>query len=190
MTCNMVLGEDSILNRALIWTWDDAADEYHMLISKSIKTGYHLNAYHRLISPALQKPGKAGYSNPHMWRLVHLLSTMGKWIKKVIVTRLLYYAMNHRLIPLNQFGAMPGKLTTDAALCLTHNIHTANNHNLFMSLLTFDITGYFNNVNHNQLLAILQEKGIPLPICKWVQSFVNRQETGIRIDGFTDRARL
>ena len=99
---------------------------------------------------------------------------MGKWIKKVIVTRLLYYAMKHRLIHPNQFGAMPGKLTTDAAMCLTHDIHAANNHNLFTSLLTFDITGYFNNVNDNRLLAILQDKVIPLPICKWIQSFVNR----------------
>jgi len=130
--------------------------------------GYHLNEYHQSISPALQKPGKADYSNPRAWRLVHLLSTMGKWIEKVIATRLLYYATSHRLIPPNQFGAMPGKSTTDAALCLAHDIQAANNHNLFTSLVTFDITGYFDNVNHNRLLSILHNKGIPLPICKWV----------------------
>ena len=61
---------------------------------------------------------------------------------------------------------MPGKSTTDAAMCLTHDIHAANNHNLFTSLLTFNIMGYFDNVNHNRLLAILRDKGVPLPICK------------------------
>ena len=188
-TRNTVPGEDGIPNRALAWTWDVAADEYYMLISKSIKAGYHPNAYHRSISPALQKPGKADYSNSRAWRLVHLLSTMGKWIERVIATRLLYYAMKHSLIPSNQFGAMPGKSTTDAALCLTHDIHAANNHNLITSLVTFDISGYFDNINHNRLLMILRDKGVPLPICKWVQSFVNRRETRIRIDGFTDRAR-
>jgi len=114
---------------------------------------------------------------------------MGKWIKKIIATRLLYYATNHRLIPPNQFGAMPGKSTTDAALCLAHDIQAANNHNLFTSLVTFDITGYFDNVNHNRLLSILHNKGIPLPICKWVRSFVSRRETRIRVDGYTDRAK-
>jgi len=99
---------------------------------------------------------------------------MGKWIEKVIVTRLLYYTMKHRLIPPNQFGTMPRKSTTDAALCLAHDICAVNNHNLFMSLVTFDITGYFNNINHNRLLSVLQNKGILLPICKWVQSFVSR----------------
>jgi len=114
---------------------------------------------------------------------------MGKWIEKVIATRLLYYATKHRLIPLNQFSAMPGKSTTDAALCLAHDIYAANNPNLFTSLVTFDITGYFDNVNHNRLLSVLRNKGIPLPICKWAQSFVSRQETRIRMDGFTDGAR-
>ena len=94
-TRNTAPGEDSIPNRALVWTWDIAEDKYHMLISKCIKTGYHPNTYHRLISPALQKPRKANYSNSCAWRLVHLLSTMGKWIEKVIAMRLLYYAMKH-----------------------------------------------------------------------------------------------
>ena len=188
-THNTALGEDGIPNRAFVWTWDVAADEYHMLISTCIKTGYHPNTYHRSISPTLQKPGKADYSNPRAWRLVNLLSTMSKWIEKVIAMRLLYYATKHRLIHPNQFGAMPGKSTTDAAMCLTHDIHAANNHNLFTSLLTFDITGYFDNVNHNRLLTILRDKGVPLPICKWVHSFMNRRETRIRIDRSTDRAR-
>jgi hypothetical protein len=160
-TCNTAPGEDSIPNKALIWTWDIAADKYHMLISKSIKTGHHPNMYHRSISPALQKPGKADYSNPHARRLVHLLSTMGKWIEKVVATRLLYYAAKHKLIPPNQFGTMPGKSTTDTALCLTHDIQAANNHNLFTILVTFNITGYFDNINHNRLLTILHNKGIP-----------------------------
>ena len=84
---------------------------------------------------------------------------------------------------------MPGKSTTDAALCLAHDIQAAYNHNRYTSLLTFDITGYFDNVNHNRLLSILRDKGIPLPICKWVRSFVNQRETKIRVDDFTDEAR-
>ena len=114
---------------------------------------------------------------------------MGKWIENIITTRLLFYTTKHELIPLNQFGAMPGKLTTDAASCLAHDIHAANNHNLFTSLVTFDITGYFNNVNHNRLISVLQSKRIPLSICKWVRSFVSRRETKIRVDRYTDRAR-
>ena len=106
---------------------------------------HHQNVYHRLISLALQKPRKADYSNPRARGLVHL-SMMGEWIEKVIATRL-YYATKPRLTPPpNQFGAMPVKSTTDAALRLAQDIHSANTHNLFTSLITFDITGYSDNV--------------------------------------------
>ena len=96
-TPNTAPGEDGIPNRALIWTWNVAAEEYHRFVSKCIQTGYHPSTYHRSISPALQKPGKADYSNPRAWRLVHLLSTIGKWIEKVIATRLLYYATQRNI---------------------------------------------------------------------------------------------
>ena len=45
-TPNTAPGEDGIPNRALIWTWNVAADEYHSFISKCIQTGYHPNAFH------------------------------------------------------------------------------------------------------------------------------------------------
>ena len=61
-----------------------AEEEYQMLIGKCTQIGYHPNAYHRSISPALQKPGKADYFNPRARILVHLLSTMGKWIEKLL----------------------------------------------------------------------------------------------------------
>jgi len=67
--------------------------------------------------------------------------------------------MRHGQIPPNQLRAMPGKVTTDTALCLPHKFHAANN-NLYTSLITFDIAGHFNNVNHNRLLAVLWNKGI------------------------------
>ena len=126
-----------------------SVDTPKLMFKDLFATCYHPNAFHQLISPMLQKPGKADCSNPHAWRLVHLLSTMGKWIEKIVMTRLLYYTTEHGLIPPNQFSAMPGRLTIDAVLCLAHNIQAANNHNLYTSLVTFDITGYFDNVNHN-----------------------------------------
>ena len=158
-----------------------------MLTSECIRTGYHPN--HKSISPALQKSDKANHSSLHAWRLVHLLSMMGKWVEKVIATRSLYYATKHRLIPPNQFGAMPGKSTTDAALCLAHDIYAANTHNLFTSPITFDMTRYFDNINHNRLLVVLWNMGTQPLICTWVQLLVNRRETRMRVDSFTDNAR-
>lgn len=176
-------GRDGIPTRALKWAWEAEPEIFHLLISRSIAVGYHPARYHTSVAAVLQKPGKDDYSKPRAWRLVHLLSTTGKWIEKVVANRLIYYGVRHNLIPQSQFGAMPGRSTVDAALCLTHDIKAADNHDLVTSALTFDITGYFDNVNHARLIKILRSKGIPLPLCKWVRSFVSERRVEIRVDG-------
>ena len=104
-----------------------------VLISKCIRTGCHPNVYDRSISSTLQKPGKADYSNPRAWRLLHLFSTMSKWIEKSLP---LYFLAKHWLTSPNQFGPMPRKSTTDPALCLAHDIYAAGNYNIFTRPIT------------------------------------------------------
>ena len=58
-----------------------------------------------------------------------------------------------------------------------------------LGLITFYMTGYFNQVNHIRLLAILRNNGISLPMYNRVQSSVNRRETRRKVDGFTCRVR-
>ncbi|KAG1844149.1 hypothetical protein F4604DRAFT_1689231 [Suillus subluteus] len=56
--------------------------------------------------------------------------------------------------------------TVDAALSFAHDIKAARNHSFVTSSLSFDIKGYFDNVNHAQLLHIPQDKHIPLLLVK------------------------
>jgi hypothetical protein len=107
----------------------------------------------------------------------------------VVADRLIFYGIKHNLIPHSQFRAMPGRSTVDAALCLTHDIKAADNHNLCTSMLTFDITGYFDNINHKRLLMILRQKGVPLPLCKWVYSFLSKKSSKIHVDGMQSKAK-
>ena len=53
-----------------------------------------------------------------------------------------------------------------------------------LSIITLDITCYFDSVNHNRLPEVLRSTGRAIQICKWDKSFVNNR---IRIDGVTDR---
>jgi len=54
------------------------------------------------------------------------------------------------------------------------------------SLLTFDISGFFNNVSHPVLLNRLRELKLPLPIVKWVDSFLCDRRTIVCLDGRRD----
>ena len=48
--------------------------------------------------------------------------------------------------------------------------------------LHFDIAGYFNNIAHPVLLATLCQKRAPLPMVKWVNSFLSDQQTAMCLD--------
>lgn len=127
-----------------------------------LEAGYHPKAWRKAIAVALQKPNKANYSNLCAYCLITLFKCLGKLLEKIVAHYLIYLVGKYELIPTNQFGGLANTFTTDAILSFTNDIQAIWNHGLVTSTLSFDIKGYFNFVNHNQLLCKLQRKGIPL----------------------------
>jgi retron-type reverse transcriptase len=80
--------------------------------------------------------------------------------------RLTYYLNKYKIAPYTQFGARKGSSTNDAALTLTHNIQNAHNKGLVTTALTLDIKGYFDFVNHKNLLSKMRNAKLRLPIVK------------------------
>jgi hypothetical protein len=97
--------------------------------------------------------------------------------------RLTFFLNKHLLTPYTQFGARKGSSTTDAALTFTHNIQAARNKGLVTTALTFDIEGYFDFVNHNNLLTKMRETRLPLPMVNWMATLFANQLAAICIDG-------
>jgi hypothetical protein len=97
--------------------------------------------------------------------------------------RLTYFLNTHTLTPCSQFGARKGSSTTDAALTFTHDIQTTRNKGLVTSALTLDIKGYFNFVNHKKLLTKMRQTHLPLPMVKWMASFLTEHQAAICLDG-------
>ena len=78
---------------------------------------------------------------------------------------------------------MSPQLTIITAYTVTHDIKAAWNHDCAVSMLTFDITGFFNTIPHSHLLDILCKSHIPLPIVKWTKSFLLGHKAAICLDG-------
>src|SRR5207302_5788565 len=53
----------------------------------------------------LRKPGKASYKTASLWRLIVLLKTIGKVIKKVMAKQIREAAKARNLLPLSQMRA-------------------------------------------------------------------------------------
>ena len=95
----------------------------------------------------------------------------------------------HNLVPATQFGGRPGSSMVDAALTFTHDIKATRNHSLVTTSLTPDIKGFFDYVNHDKLMTIMHRKQIPLPMVKWVSSFLSNREAAMCLDSHTLESR-
>lgn len=176
-------GESEATYKIVKWAWAAASEYIVGLAWHEVKGGHHANVFKRAIAIALRKLGKKDYSKPRAYRLITLLECLGKVIEKVVARRLAYYAGKFGLVPPEQFGGCANTSTTDAVLTFTHDVHAAWNSGRAVSALTFDIKGYFDFVNHNRLLRVLRDQRIPLPIVRWVRSFLTGRQAAVCLDG-------
>ena len=65
---------------------------------------------------------------------------------------------HYKLISGTQFGERSNSSTIDVAMTFIHDVHSAWNQNKVMSVLTFDIKGFFDFVNHQRLLTEIQSR--------------------------------
>jgi hypothetical protein len=111
------------------------------------------------------------------------MECLGKVIERVVAVRLAHLVGAHHLVSEHQLGSRPGSSTVDGIMSYLHNVDAARNHDLVMSVLTFDISGFYNNVSHNRLLQEMQRLKLPLPLIRWTQSFCSERQAAICLDG-------
>ena len=147
-------GITSMTGKAYCWRWTVLEEELYHLIRLCTRTGYHPKDWQTSIAVTLQKP-KRDYSLLRSYWLIQLLEVLGKVLECVQAWRLAYIAAKHNLFPPSQFRGIPGRSAKDALLCTVHDIEMAWNHKCKASILTFDITGFFDMIPHSHLLDSL-----------------------------------
>lgn len=180
-------GEDGIPFLGVQWAWEVLQEEMYALYAWCVKLGYHPLAWHIAILVALRKAGKPDYASPRAYRLISLLICMGKILEKIQAKRLAYHAVSRKVLAPKQFGGVPGKSTTDAALTFVHDVEAAWSHGLVVSALTFDFVGFFDNLNHDLLLSTMRDQCVPLPLVRWTASFLSDRKASLALDGVRDK---
>lgn len=120
---------------------------------------------------------------PRSYRLIALLSCLGKALEKVIARRLSEIAIRTKLMSPIHFGAIARGSAVDAAATLTHDVERAWQDSEVLTTLAFDIKEAFDTITENRLTARLWEQNISLPNIKWVASFLTDRKAAIRLDG-------
>ena len=129
-----------------------------LLTNTSLRLKHLLPFLKRVRTIMLRKLGKASYKTASSWRLIVLLKTIGKVIKKVMAKQIKEAAKARNLLPLSQMGAR-AECSTDTALKLLISMVRTIWHKKkgqVAMLLLLDILGAFNTVVYKWLIVIIK----------------------------------
>jgi endonuclease/exonuclease/phosphatase family metal-dependent hydrolase len=168
--------------RVLKWAFQENPERIVDLYNACLNFEYHPLCLRNAVVTIIPKPNKPNMSSPRAYRPISLLETLSKCLEKVITARLLYEVGKYNLIPFTQFGGRNCASCVDAGLALTHDIQTAWSKDQRASLLTMDIKGYFDNVNHDRLIYTMTRLGFSSPTCAWLRSYLSSRSIQICID--------
>jgi len=132
----------------------------------------------------IPKPSKPDYHLPMAYRPISPLECYGKLLEKVIAKHVLSDAHSFDILPPHQFGSCDYYCATDAALCLVHNAQAAITTGHIASTLLFDISGFFDNINIDQAIAIFLNLGFPPPLCCWIKSFLSNRQICLSFNNY------
>lgn len=165
--------------------WPILKNKITLLFQLCLEEGYHQAVFKTAILCALLKPGNGPKHLPRSYRLIALLSCLRKVLERVVTRRLGDIGLKSRLVSPTHFGAIPGRSAVDAACTLTHDVERAWEKKEILTALAFDIKGAFDTVTEGRPTKRLWEQQIPLPLIRWVASFLTNRKAAIRLDGYT-----
>ncbi|KAJ9440853.1 putative RNA-directed DNA polymerase from transposon X-element [Diplonema papillatum] len=133
----------------------------------------------------LPKPGK-DRSEPSGYRPISLTSIASKIMETIIKDRLTFLIEGDssvRAFTPNQGGFRIGRGTEEQLYTVTAAIDRNRRKGRYTCLLVFDLARAFDTVDHARLKKRMVERGLPLKLIRWVESFLKGRNAIFRVDG-------
>jgi hypothetical protein len=100
-----------------------------------------------------------------------------------------YDIVKYELIHANQFGGRAHLSCLDAGLALLHDVQEAHRRGLKCGILLFDVCGFFDNVNHGRMTAILENLGYPPELVRWSEAFLKDRKVRLSFNNVISEER-
>lgn len=184
---NSTPGQDGIPTNILKKAWTCLSGPITALFQQCLEKGWHPLPFRQATLVALPKPGKRDRSSPRSYRLIALLSVLGKGLERLMAKRMAWLAITHKILHPQQFGALPCRSATDLATCLIHDVEDAWARGYRASMLSLDIKGAFDAVLPGRLIKRLCNQGWPPKVVHWVASFMANRSACLRLGDFTSQ---
>ncbi|KAB5591998.1 RNA-directed DNA polymerase from transposon BS [Ceratobasidium theobromae] len=167
----------------LKWAFEARPDLFTWLHNACIQLRYHpICLQNALISP-IPKPNWYDMASPKSYWPIALLETLSKLLEKIIAKRITAMAGCLNLIPPDQFGGKEKSSCLDAGLVFIHDVQTAHAQKHFASAALLDISGYYNNIDHDILVWITEKMGFPPDYSGWLASYLSDRKACFHING-------
>ncbi|ODM19726.1 hypothetical protein SI65_04712 [Aspergillus cristatus] len=122
---NSTPGKDGVTTSILKKAWPSLGPSISTLYQHCLDQGWHPTPFRDASLVAIPKPGKRDRSSPWAYRLIALLSVLGKGLERLIAHRMAWIAIKHKVLHPQQFGALPLRSATDLAAALIHDVEEA-----------------------------------------------------------------
>ncbi|KAL1581647.1 hypothetical protein WHR41_09703, partial [Cladosporium halotolerans] len=165
----------------LLWRW--AEDRIVSLVQGCIKLGFHPCTWKTAKGILLRKQGKPTYTVAKAYRVISLLSCLGKVVERVVATAIASFCETNEIFHCGQFGSRRARGTADAVSQLVARVEAAWERKQMSLALLLDVKGAYDRVDKHQLLRRMVEVGIAGNIIRWVKSFMSDRRALLVIDG-------
>ena len=103
----------------------------------------------------IPKVGKRDLTDIGSWRLIALLSCLGKGLKRLLARRIAHETIRYQIAAKTYFRALPKRSITDLVSCFIFNVKEALNKGKSIAILFLNIKGAFDIVTYLKLLRQL-----------------------------------
>jgi ribonuclease HI len=125
------------------------------------------------------KPGKENSDEVSKYRPISLLNTGGKILEKLLINRINHQVFSHDHMSKNQYGFMPQRSTTDAAMAVKGFVEEGLAAGDIIVLISLDVKGAFDAAWWPSILNGLQASNCPKNLYNLSKSYFSQRSAVI-----------
>ena len=142
------------------------------LFNKCLLLGHFPEIWKHAEVIAIPRADKSKHNTISGYRVISLLSVPGKCVEKLAMNRLNFFLENTKRVPVQQYGFIAGKSTTDAIKTVISFVRRCKQFRQKCCLLALDIVGAFDNAWHPSIISKLWNWNCPPNIFNILRSFL------------------
>lgn len=173
-------GPDGINNAALKNLGRKGIVALANIFNASLRLRHFPDAWKEADVVVIPKPGQS-LTHPQNYRPISLLSTVGKLLEKIMLTRLQHWATESSVIPDQQHGFRASHSTNHQLLRVTEYITQGFNRHQATGALFLDVAKAFDKVWHEGILYKLLQLEAPRWLVRMIASYLSNRTFRVKL---------